>query len=169
MKQYQNTFALVLFSLFSIALSQSVFPPLQSSSYQLAAMNNSGMAGTMYIADYGAENTFIVVNVLNADTILSYPAHIHEGNCGSNGEVAVPLEDVKGSRGLSVTLTDAPYTDLVSGGFYINVHHPEDINFILLTWRFFKGIVGQIVLRSLNFCPCRPCHLTLMPAKPIPI
>jgi hypothetical protein len=47
MKQYQNIFALVLFSLFSIVFSQSVFPPSQSSSHQLAPVNSSGMTGTV--------------------------------------------------------------------------------------------------------------------------
>jgi hypothetical protein len=148
MKQHQSIFALVAFALCTLAFSQSTFPATQSSSYQLAPVNSSGMAGTVYIADYGAENTFIVVNVVNADASLSYPAHIHEGSCGSNGEVAVPLEDVKGSRGLSVTMTDAPYTDLVLGNFYVNVHHPEDINFILACGELSAG--AQAAIDAMN-------------------
>lgn len=131
MKQYQNIFALVLFSLVSIAFSQNVIAPTQSSSYQLAPMNSSGIAGTVYLADYGMNSTLVVVNIINGDARLSYPAHIHLGSCGSNGDVVVPLEDVKGATGLSVTMTTTAYADIATGDFYLNVHHPEDISYIL--------------------------------------
>ncbi len=142
MKQQQSIFALILLSLFSIALSQTTISPIQSSSYQLAPINSSGIAGTVFLADYNMGSTLVVVNVLNADAVLSYPAHIHIGSCGSNGDVVVPLEDVSGSRGLSVTMTDAAYGDIATGDYYVNVHHPEDINFILACGEV--GVVAQV-------------------------
>jgi CHRD domain len=131
MKQYQSLFALVLFALFSIAFSQNIIPPTQNSSYQLAPVNSSGLAGTVYLADYGTGNLFVVMNIINTDSSLSYPAHIHLGSCGSNGDVAVPLENVNGATGLSVTMTDASYADISGGDYYINVHRPEDLSNIV--------------------------------------
>ncbi len=134
MKQHQSIFALVLFALFSLAFSQATFQATQSSSYQLAPVNSNGITGTVFLADYGVGYTLIVVNIMNADASLSYPAHIHDGSlggCGSNGEVEIPLENVSGATGLSVTMTDASYADLTAGGFYINVHRPEDLSNIV--------------------------------------
>jgi hypothetical protein len=131
MKQRQSIFALVLSALFSLAFSQNMLPATQSSSYQLAPVNSSGIAGTVYMADYGMGNTLVVVSVMNADSSLSYPAHIHLGSCGSNGDVVVPLENVSGATGLSVTMTDASYANLSAGDYYVNIHRPEDLSNII--------------------------------------
>jgi CHRD domain len=131
MKQYQSVLALVLFSLLSITFSQTIIAPVQRSSYQLIPVNTSGIAGTVYMVDYGMNITLIVVDMINADPSLSYPAHIHLGSCGSNGDVVVPLENINGATGLSITMTSATYEDISGGDHYINVHRPEDLSSIV--------------------------------------
>jgi hypothetical protein len=146
MKQHQSVFVLVLFALFSFALSQTTISPLQSSSYQLSPINNSAITGTVLLADYNMGSTLVVMNVTGAEANFSYPAHIHEGSCGSHGDVTVPLEDVSGARGLSVTMTDVAYADIATGDYYVNVHHPEDINFILACGEI--GVGAQVAMRG---------------------
>jgi hypothetical protein len=153
MKQRQSIFALVLSALFSLAFSQNMLPATQSSSYQLAPVNSSGIADTVYMADYGMGNTLVVVSVMNADSSLSYPAHIHLGSCGSNGDVVVPLENVNGATGLSVTMTDATYSDLSSGGFYVNVHRPEDLSNIVACGQLGMNTTQVLNLESVEPAP----------------
>jgi hypothetical protein len=148
MKQQRHLFALVVFTIFSTAFSQNIISPTQSSSYQLAPVNSSGIAGTVYMADYGMNNTLVVVNVMNAEASLSYPAHIHIGSCGGNGDVVVPLENVNGATGLSVTMTNAAYSDISAGDYYINVHRPEDLSNIVAC-----GEVGMATAQATESTP----------------
>jgi hypothetical protein len=131
MKQQQTLFALVLLSLCSFVFPQTIIPVVQSSSYQIAPFNDSGIAGRVYLADYNMGSTLVVVNVSTTDANLSYPARIQRGSCGSAGDMAVPLENVNGARGLSITMTDAAYGDIAAGDYYVSVHHPVDVAYIL--------------------------------------
>ncbi len=131
MKPYQVLLPLILIALLSMGFSQTMIPATQSSSYQLSSINNSGITGTVYLADYGMNTLLVVVNVRGADPNLSYPAHIHIGSCGSNGDVVIPLENVSGATALSITMTNAAYTDIAAGSYYVNVHRPEDMSNIV--------------------------------------
>lgn len=163
MKQYQSVLSLVLFSLLSLAFSQTTIAPVQSISHQLAPVNSSGIAGAVYMVDYGMNLTLIVVNLINTDASLSYPAHIHLGNCGSNGDVVVPLENINGATGLSITMTSATYADISGGDHYINVHRPEDLSSIVAC-----GEVGMNIdtTQVLTLEPAEPAESTEPAATP---
>ena len=65
---------------------------------------------------------FTTVNVVNATA-----AHIHDGNAGVAGPVAVPLLQSPAGSGIwtvpaGTALTDAQIARLQAGGYYVNVH-----------------------------------------------
>jgi hypothetical protein len=114
--------------LFSMALSQNILSPQQRLSYFISAINSSGANGTLEFIDYGLGNTLIVINMTGLQSQRIYPAHIHAGNCESNGDVIVPLESVGGDSGLSITLATATFDSLIAGDYYLNVHEsPENL------------------------------------------
>jgi hypothetical protein len=118
--------------LFSMALSQNILSPQQRLSYFISAINSSGANGTLEFIDYGLGNTLIVINMTGLQSQRIYPAHIHAGNCESNGDVIVPLESVGGDSGLSITLTSAAFDSLITGDYYLNIHQsPEDLATII--------------------------------------
>jgi hypothetical protein len=63
--------------------------------------------------------------------ITAVAAHIHAGEMGKNGPVAVPLAkegDGQWAVPAGAKLTDAQYADFQKGGLYVNVHsaaHPD--------------------------------------------
>src|SRR5579859_938390 len=55
-----------------------------------------------------------------------HPAHIHKGDCTSNGPILFPLNDVVADKnGNALTITTIPNepTSIPATGWYINVHH----------------------------------------------
>jgi CHRD domain len=131
MKIYQ-TLLLLVTPLLSFALCQNTVPAVQQSNYRISPMNNSGASGAVDFIDYGLGNTLIVVNMTGLAGQHIYPAHIHAGSCGSNGDVVIPLESVDGTTGLSITLTTMTYTNIAQGDYYLNVHQsPEDLTSII--------------------------------------
>ena len=113
-------------------LPKTLVIPIQKTSYWLSQVNKSGASGNVDFIDYGLGQTLVVINMTGLASKQVYPSHIHSGSCGSNGDVVVPLENVGGDSGLSITLTTVPYADLTSGSYYINVHQsPEDLSTII--------------------------------------
>jgi uncharacterized surface protein with fasciclin (FAS1) repeats len=94
--------------------------------YAVNAVGGSGVSGSVLVADYGFENA--VVTILLRGTVAegSHPTHFHLGNCDSDGEIVVPLENVNGATGLSITSMTAPYDIVVEGDHYLNVHLSDE-------------------------------------------
>jgi hypothetical protein len=121
-----------LLCFFTLSMAQNTVIPTQKAAYWLSPINESGASGNVDFIDYGLGHTLIIINMTGLAGQQVYPAHIHLGNCGSNGEVVVPLDNVGGDSGLSVTLSTIPYAELTNGNYYINVHQsPEDISTII--------------------------------------
>lgn len=87
---------------------------------QLGTLNNSGESGTATLTAAGAQ-TKVVLSITGQPAGVDQPTHIHEGNCTTlNPAPKYPLTDVK--DGKSETTVNASLSDLLNGGFGINVH-----------------------------------------------
>jgi hypothetical protein len=128
----KNVLCLFSLMILSTVLSQNTIIPVQQSSYFISPVNNSGANGHVDVIDYGLGNTLIVINMTGLVGQQVYPAHVHSGSCGSNGDVVIPLENVGGSSGLSISLTTVSYAEITSGDYYLNVHaSPDDLTTII--------------------------------------
>ncbi len=137
MKTKKSLLALILV-LFSLAGGQNTIIPIQKTSYWLSQVNESKASGNVDFIDYGLGQTLVVINMTGLAGQQVYPSHIHSGSCGSNGDVVVPLENIGGDSGLSITLTTVPYAEITSGAYYLNVHQsPEDLETIISC-----GVIG---------------------------
>jgi uncharacterized surface protein with fasciclin (FAS1) repeats len=94
----------------------------RSGRYPVNAVGESGVSGSVLVADYGFDTAIVTISLRGTTPDGSHPAHFHLGNCNSNGEIVVPLENVNGATGLSVTSMTAPYDAIVEGDHYLNVH-----------------------------------------------
>ncbi len=87
---------------------------------KLGTLNNSGESGTATLTAAGAQ-TKVVLNITGQPAGADQPTHIHEGNCATlNPAPKYPLTDVK--DGKSETTVNASLSDLLNGGYAINVH-----------------------------------------------
>lgn len=87
-------------------------------------LNDSGISGDASLTDNGDGTT--TVDILVDGATGGHPAHIHSGSCTELGDVVYPLTDVDAS-GESVTVIDAPLSDLLTKGPYaINIHLSAD-------------------------------------------
>ncbi len=88
--------------------------------YALATQNASGELGTVTLTAVG-DKTRVDVALANAPTDVPQPAHIHEGTCAKlDPKPKYPLTTVV--DGTSTTMVDVPMSQLVAGGFAVNVH-----------------------------------------------
>ena len=112
---------------------------VQRTRYQVLPVDGSGVRGSVLVSDYGFEGAVAVILLSGTPVDGVHPAHFHLGDCGSGGDIVVPLENVSGRSGLSVTTTDASYEDIVSGDHYLNIHlSPDSMGTIVAC-----GEVGQ--------------------------
>jgi hypothetical protein len=88
--------------------------------FALATQNASGELGTVTLTAVG-DKTRVEVALANAPTDVPQPAHIHEGSCAKlDPKPKYPLTTVV--DGTSTTMVDVPLSQLVAGGFAVNVH-----------------------------------------------
>lgn len=101
--------------------------------FPLVEVEGSGINGTatMYRAARG-DGAYVVLDVEGTPAGGVHPAHIHDGVAGSGGSVAVPLNNVDGDEGRSVTFVDAQsYDELLTYNGYVNVHlSAEDLTVV---------------------------------------
>jgi hypothetical protein len=87
---------------------------------ELAESMGSGQTATATLTDAGGF-TDVVIEVSGDPVSDSQPAHIHEGTCEDlNPEPAFGLPNVDG--GVSEATVEAPFADLTSGTYAINLH-----------------------------------------------
>lgn len=116
----------------SLALAQTYQSSAERSvRYEIMPVADSGVSGSVLVLDYGA-NTVVVISVKGTQPGNVHPAHFHAGDVGSNGPIVVPLKDVDGATGLSITVLDTPYDGIVDGDHYVNLHaSPADLGTIV--------------------------------------
>lgn len=111
------------------AVSQAPAEPatLETAFYSLSPVGDSGAEGRAQVMESEAEEgTRLTVTVTGLADGSLYPSHLHEGDCGSDGPVAYPLESVPGGPDSPVSFVDASFDTLMNSDLYIDVHHPED-------------------------------------------
>ncbi len=126
-------YLIVLITFFgSLAAAQTYRSSAERSvRYEIRPIDDSGVSGSVLVLDYGTE-TVVVVSVKGTQAGGVHPAHFHAGDVGSGGPIVVPLEDVDGANGLSITVTDTPYDAIIEGDHYINLHaSPDDLGTIV--------------------------------------
>ena len=104
----------------------TVTPQVSRTRYQVLPVDGSGVRGSVLVSDYGFDGAIVVILLSGTPVDGVHPAHFHAGDCGSGGDIVVPLENVNGRSGLSVTTTDTPYDDVVNGNYYLNIHLSPD-------------------------------------------
>ena len=95
---------------------------LRHARFLVQAVNGSGVSGSVLVADYGFDNAVATILVTGTEAGGDHPAHFHAGDCGGGGDIVVPLSNVPGGSGLSVTTMTAPYNVIVEGDHYLNLH-----------------------------------------------
>lgn len=95
---------------------------VRSVRYPVASQGGSGVFGSVLLTDYGMGFTVVTIALQGTPPSGNHPAHFHAGNCGSGGDIVVPLNNVNGATGFSSTVTNVPFDDIVGGDHYLNIH-----------------------------------------------
>ena len=86
---------------------------------------DTDISGTARFTELSPTQTEIVLELTGVTPGMTLPAHVHEGDVGSNGAIKYPLANVDGATGKSVTTLDVAYGTLLEFDGYLNVHLSE--------------------------------------------
>ena len=116
-----------------------------SKSYTLMSVSNEAISG-MVTFKKNSNNTTTVEVDLNGTTSGMHPAHIHMNTAAESGDIAISLEPINGSTGMSSTTfsakndgTPISYEQLLDFNGYVNVHKSADDLGTLIA----QGDIGQ--------------------------
>lgn len=106
-------------------------------SYDLVDTAYAGVSGTVEFEELDNGDIQATIDLgTTAEAGASYPAHIHAGDAGSNGEIVVPLDNVV--DGESVTTfnaledgTTVTIESLETYDGYVNVHLPDNLDIVV--------------------------------------
>lgn len=111
--------------------------------YPVSAASDSGITG-LVIVKGDTRNSTVTVLLQGTPAGGKHPMHFHAGNCDSNGDVVVPLNDLDGTTGTSRTVVNVPYGAIVGGDHYLNVHlSADDMGTIVACGEVGLDAVGQ--------------------------
>jgi Cu/Zn superoxide dismutase len=101
-------------------------------SYVLNESTLPGVSGTIEFAERVNESTLVTINLLGTVSGNIHPAHIHENNLATTGNIIVGLTPVDGGTGISKTQVatlvsgaSVTYTDFLTINAYVNVHFSD--------------------------------------------
>jgi len=101
----------------------------EKTSYLLNENNVPGVSGTIEFAERVNETTLVTINLTGTTSGNIHPAHIHENDLATTGNIIVGLTAVNGGTGISKTQVEAlvsgasvTYTDFLTINAYANVH-----------------------------------------------
>ncbi|MGO2356921.1 CHRD domain-containing protein [Mesonia sp.] len=121
-----------------------------SKSYTLMSVSNEAISG-MVTFKKNSNNTTTVEVDLGGTTSGMHPAHIHMNTAAESGDIAISLEPINGSTGMSSTTfstkddgTPISYEQLLDFSGYVNVHKSADDLGTLIA----QGDIGQNELTS---------------------
>ncbi len=124
-----------------------------SQSFDLSAVGASGANGTVTFAELDDSRVKITVSLTGTTAGASHPAHIHDNTAAEGGGIAVSLEPIDGSSGMSETIVSAKddgspigYADLIAYDGYVNVHLSVDDLATLVA----QGDIGQNDLTGMS-------------------
>jgi uncharacterized surface protein with fasciclin (FAS1) repeats len=94
----------------------------------VSPVGDSGVSGTITLDRLG-DATIVTLSLDGTPAGGDHPAHLHVGDCSAPGPVAIPLNNVDGDTGLSVTDVAAPIEAILTGNHLVMVHlSPEEIS-----------------------------------------
>ncbi len=98
-------------------------------SYDLNERDVAGINGTVEFAKRVNQTTLVSINLTGTPAGGSHPAHIHENDIATTGNIIVGLNPVSGDSGISKTQVstlvggaEVTYTELLTINAYVNVH-----------------------------------------------
>ena len=90
--------------------------------FTLHPQNHSGEIGDVVMTQDG-DNVVVTVTTQNAPADTAQPIHIHDGTCDKlNPKPHYPLTTLQDGKSVT-TLKNMQLSDLMTGGFAINIHH----------------------------------------------
>lgn len=117
-----------------------------SKSYDLGAVSNTSITGTATFIEFNDGSVTIDLALSNTEAGAMHPAHVHFNTAAEGGDIAISLDDVDGTTGLSstnfTTLDDGvaiSYQQALNFDGYINVHISLDDLGTLIA----QGDIGQ--------------------------
>jgi hypothetical protein len=94
-----------------------------AASLPLFTQGESGVTGTAVLTADG-EQTLISI-LLSGDAVTGgHIVHLHDGTCAAPGDYTLDLNPID-EGGVSETTVDIPFQDLLSDGYFINVHESD--------------------------------------------
>ena len=119
---------------------------LNSKSYNLGTVGDSGISGTARFIEKSDATLSIELTLQNTAEGAAHPAHVHFNTAAEGGDIALTLETVIGSAGKSTTTfttlndgTTITYAALLDFNGYINIH----LSASEMTTIIAQGDVGQ--------------------------
>ena len=101
-------------------------------SYDLNERDVAGINGNIEFAERVNQTTLVTINLTGTPAGGSHPAHIHENDIATTGNIIVGLSPVIGDTGISKTQVAAlvggaavTYTELLTINAYVNVHFSD--------------------------------------------
>jgi hypothetical protein len=98
-------------------------------SYVLAQKDVVGINGTVEFAERVNQTTLVTIKLVGTPDGGSHPAHIHENNVATSGNIIAGLNPVNGTTGISKTQVATlvggaavTYTQFLTRNAYVNVH-----------------------------------------------
>jgi Cu/Zn superoxide dismutase len=102
-------------------------------SYELAEKDEEGINGTIEFAERVNETTLVTVQLAGTSAGGLHPAHIHENDIATTGDIIVGLNAVIGDTGISKTQVaklvsgaSITYTEFLTLNAYVNIHLSDD-------------------------------------------
>lgn len=109
----------------------------------VSVASDSGVSGTVVIKGNRTSSTISIL-LQGTPQGAVHPAHFHAGNCGSGGDVVVPLNSIDGTTGISRTIVDVPYGVIMGNDHYLNIHlSPDDMGTIAACGEVGTGAMAQ--------------------------
>jgi len=114
-------------------VAEEEFNTARTESFDVAEVGGSGVSGAVQVTeDPRTGGARVAITLEGTPDGGVHPAHFHVGDCGSNGPIVVPLNNVNGDSGSSVTETEASFEEITESDHYINIHlSPEDLGTIV--------------------------------------
>jgi len=101
--------------------------------YDLNEKDIAGIIGTIEFAERVNETTLVTISLEGTTEGDSHPAHIHENDIASTGDIIAGLNAVDGATGISKTQIQTlvggdtiTYDEFLSSNAYVNVHLSDD-------------------------------------------
>lgn len=93
--------------------------------FAVQPLEPGGMGGTVLVRDLGEAGTVLVIAVSGAQPGALYLSSLHEGSCETPEERRSSLNDVRGATGMSTTVVDIAFDELIDGGFALSIYRNE--------------------------------------------